>query len=157
MAVKKLSSCAKTLAVAESCTGGLLSHLLTNVPGSSKYFVLGVVTYSNALKTKLLKIPKGLILKYGAVSEQVCLKMASGVRKTAGADFGIGITGVAGPSGGSKEKPVGTVFIALDAKNKKICRKFLFKGNRLQIKMKSAKEALRLINQLCLKKKSAHL
>jgi nicotinamide-nucleotide amidase len=141
----------KTLAVAESCTGGLLSHLITNVAGSSQYFILGVITYSNAAKTSLLKIPQDLIIKNGAVSRKVAALMAQSVRKLARADFGIGITGIAGPGGGSLKKPIGTVFIAIDSAKEKICQKFYFKGSRLSIKKRAAKKALELL-KICLEK-----
>lgn len=105
--------------MAESCTGGLLSNLLTQIPGSSKYFILGVVAYSNQAKENILKIPRDIIVKKGAVSKNVAELLAKAVRLMAKTDFGIGITGTAGPTGGSREKPVGTVFIAIDTKNKK--------------------------------------
>ncbi|MCG2817113.1 MAG: competence/damage-inducible protein A, partial [Candidatus Aminicenantes bacterium] len=103
----------ETLAAAESCTGGLLSHRLTNIPGSSDYFLMGVVTYSNSAKISLLDIPDQLIERHGAVSLPVASAMAEGIRKTAGADYGLGITGIAGPGGGTTAKPVGLVCIAL--------------------------------------------
>jgi len=103
----------ETLAVAESCTGGLVSHLLTNVPGSSAWFNRGLVTYANAAKMALLNVPAGLIETHGAVSESVARAMAVGVRKNAGTDWGLSVTGIAGPGGGSPEKPVGTVYIGL--------------------------------------------
>ncbi len=146
-----LKSQGKTVAVAESCTGGLISNILTNISGSSKYFILGVVAYSNAAKISLLKIPKPTILKYGAVSKQTALAMAKNVRKLGKADFGMGVTGIAGPAGGSKEKPVGTVFIAIDSQDCKICQRFQFSGNRLSIKRKSVEACLKLLKQ-CLKK-----
>lgn len=135
----------KTLAVAESCTGGLLSGLLTQITGSSQYFILGVVTYSNKAKEVVLKIPRSLITKKGAVCAQVCLRMAQSVRKLAKADFGIGITGIAGPTGGSSQKPVGTVFIAIESKSKKLCKKFHFTGSRSTIRKKATLKALELL------------
>lgn len=141
----------KTLAVAESCTGGFLSNLITNVPSSSKYFILGVTAYSNQAKISLLKIPPKIILKNGSVSEEVAKLMAESIRKLANADFGVSITGIAGPSGGSKAKPVGTVFIAIDGPHKKISKKFYFKGTRLTIKRKASLKALELL-KICLKK-----
>jgi len=110
---KSLLKKGKTLAVAESCTGGIVSSMLTQLPGSSAYFLLGVVTYSNQAKQSILRIPSKLITTKGAVSREVAQKMAQSVRLVSGADFGIGITGVAGPSGGTKRKPKGTVFIAV--------------------------------------------
>lgn len=135
----------KTIALAESATGGLLSGLLTRISDSSRYFILGVVAYSNSAKETLLKIPHSLIAKKGAVSQEVAKEMAQAVRKLAKTDFGIGITGIAGPTGGSKEKPTGTVFIALDSTNKKICKKFHFIGNRITIRKKAALKALELL------------
>src|SRR3989338_8151818 len=138
----------KNIAVAESCTGGLLSNLLTQTPGSSQYVILGIVAYSNQSKQGLLKIPTSLIAKKGAVSKEVALKMAESVRTLAKTDFGIAVTGIAGPTGGTKEKPQGTVFIALSGKNKKLCRKFYFKGNRSTIRRKTALKALELCAHL---------
>jgi nicotinamide-nucleotide amidase len=139
----------KTIAVAESCTGGLLSYLLTSLSGSSEYFVLGLVVYSNKAKSSVLNIPGRIIAKKGAVSEEVAMAMSRGVRKLAKTDFGIGITGIAGPAGGSEFKPVGTVFIAIDTKNKKLCRRFFFKGARAGIRKKAALKALVLLKSLC--------
>lgn len=138
----------KTVAVAESCTGGLTSCLFTYISGSSRYFILGLVAYSNKAKEKLLKIPPSLISQHGAVSETVAARMAQSVRKIAGTDFGIGITGIAGPTGGTRKKPIGTVFIALANKNKTICKKFIFKGNRAQIRKESALKALESLKTL---------
>ncbi|MGD0336449.1 MAG: nicotinamide-nucleotide amidohydrolase family protein [Candidatus Omnitrophota bacterium] len=135
----------KTLAVAESCTGGLISKLLTELPGSSSYFSLGVVTYSNKAKEKILKIPGQLIAKKGAVSIEVARKMASSVRRISGADFGIGVTGIAGPGGATAAKPVGTVFIAIAGKHETLCKKFKFSGSRNTIRKKAALESLRLL------------
>ncbi len=137
-----------TLAVAESCSGGLLSSLLTNIAGSSGYFLLSVVTYSNESKTSLLNIPITLIKRYGAVSPQVAKLMAQNVRKIASSDYGIGITGIAGPTGGTIAKPVGTVFIAVAKKNKVITKRFQLSGNRLTVKRKAALKALSILKQL---------
>ncbi len=138
----------KSIAVAESCTGGLLSNLLTQIPGSSKYFILGVIAYSNKAKENILKVPVNIIAKNGAVSRNVAERLAKSVRLMAKTDFGIGITGIAGPGGGSKEKPVGTVFIAIDTKNKQICKKFNFTGSRITIRKKAALKALELVKDL---------
>ena len=143
-----LSKSRKNIAVAESCTGGLLSNLLTQISGSSRYFVLGVVAYSNRAKENILKIPANIIIKYGAVSKDIATLMAKSVRALAKTDFGIGVTGIAGPDGGTKEKPVGTVFIALESKNKKLCQKFRFTGSRLTIRKKAALKALELLRAL---------
>ena len=137
----------KTVAVAESCTGGLISKHLSELSGSSSYFLLGVVAYSNKTKEKILKIPQQLILKKGAVCQEVARKMASSIKNIAVADFGIGITGIAGPKGGTLEKPVGTVFIAVAGKNKTVCKKFNFKGNRVAVRKKSSLEALKLLKK----------
>jgi len=146
-----LKSQGKTVAVAESCTGGLISKMLTDIPGSSKYFILGIVAYSNQAKMQLLSIPKSIISRYGAVSKQAAQKMSQNVRKLAKTDFGIAITGIAGPGGNSQEKPVGTVYIAIDCGCCQTCKKFQFKGARASIRKKSALESLKLLKQ-CLKK-----
>jgi len=138
----------KTISVAESCTGGLLSTLLTQISGSSKYFTLGAVTYSNKAKEDILKIPVKLITTHGAVSKEITQKMAQSVRKIAKTDFGIGITGIAGPTGGTPLKPVGTVFIAISDKNKTVVRKFIFSGNRISVREKFALKALELLKRL---------
>jgi len=142
---KKLLERKETVAVAESCSGGLLSYLLTDTPGSSKYFLLGVVAYSNTSKEKILDIPAKTIGKYTAVSAQVAVLMAKNVRKKAKSEFGLSITGIAGPAGATVNKPVGTVFICLSDKNKNNCRRFSFRGSRQAIRKKSAQEALRLL------------
>ena len=138
----------KTLAVAESSTGGLLSKLLTDIPGSSKYFTLAVVTYSNRAKKTILKIPSSFIAKYGAVSYETAQRMSKAIRRLAKTDFGIGITGIAGPGGGSTRKPKGTVFIAIESKNNKICQKFKFSGGRGAVRRKAALKALELLRVL---------
>ena len=116
----------QTLAVAESCTGGLLAKAVTDIPGNSAYFMGGVVTYSNASKIKLLGVDVETLERWGAVSEPVALRMAEGVRGLLDADIGVGITGVAGPEGGSVEKPVGTVYIAWDIQGALSVRLFQF-------------------------------
>jgi nicotinamide-nucleotide amidase len=136
----------KTLAVAESCTGGLLSSVITRNPGSSNYFILGVVVYSNAAKTKVLGIPKALIAKKGAVSKEVAMLLAHKVRKIAKSDFGIGITGIAGPGKARADKPIGTVYIAIASAKRAQCRKLGFSGTRLTIQKKSTIAALKLLN-----------
>lgn len=138
----------RNIAVAESCTAGLLANLLTRLPGSSQYFILGVVVYSNHMKRDILKVPANIITAKGAVSKEVAELMAKSVRLLAKTDFGIGITGIAGPTGGTREKPVGTVFIAINSKNKKLCKKLHFTGNRLSVRKKSALKALELLNKL---------
>jgi nicotinamide-nucleotide amidase len=138
----------KTVSVAESCTGGLLSKLLTQISGSSRYFLLGIIAYSNRSKESVLKIPPSLIKEKGAVSKEVALLMAKRIRALAKTDFGIGITGIAGPTGGTSAKPPGTVFIAVAGKNKNFCKKFYFSGNRQSIRKKSALKALELLAYL---------
>lgn len=143
---QKLLRNKKTVCVAESCTGGLLSSLLTSLPGSSSYFLLGIIAYSNKSKIKLLNIPAKTISRFGAVSCQTAILMAKNIRKKINADFGISITGIAGPTGATAAKPVGTVFIALSSKNKTLCQLFSLRGKRETIREKAAKEALRLLN-----------
>ena len=136
----------KTLAIAESCTGGLLTHRLTNIPGSSNFLIAAIISYTDEAKTTLLKIPKRILHQHGAVSQTVAKLMAQNIRKQFGSDFGIGITGIAGPTGGSKTKPVGLVYIAVSASTQKtVCQKFLFRGNRLQNKTQAADEALKIM------------
>jgi len=137
----------KTIAVAESCTAGLLASLLTAQSGSSSYFLAGIITYSNHAKETLLGISTRLIRDQGAVSKGVALKMASQVRTIAGSDIGIGITGIAGPTGGSPKKPVGTVYIAISTPRKEICRKYRLKGNRQAIRRKAALFSLMLLEK----------
>ncbi|MFQ6069122.1 MAG: competence/damage-inducible protein A [Candidatus Aminicenantales bacterium] len=136
-----------TLAVAESCTGGLLGNRLTNVPGSSDYFILGVVAYSNEAKIRELDVPSALLIKKGAVSEEVALAMARGVRIKAGSAYGLGITGIAGPGGGSREKPVGLVHIACDFEEKALCSKNIFLGSRERIKFQATQKALDMLRK----------
>jgi nicotinamide-nucleotide amidase len=136
-----------TLAVAESCTGGLISERLTNVPGSSKYFVEGLVTYSNESKTRLLGVDKKLILEFGAVSQQVARDMARGVRHRAKTDFGLAVTGIAGPDGGSEEKPVGLVFIALADEAHTEHKRFVLPGDRELIRWRASQAALDMLRR----------
>lgn len=131
-----------TLAVAESCTGGLIGHRLTNIPGSSDYLERVVVTYSNQSKMDLLKVPEHIIKAHGAVSEPTARFMAEGVRALAGTDLGLATTGIAGPTGGSPEKPVGTVFICLADKQEASTKLYHFPGDRHQIKVMTAQVAL---------------
>lgn len=142
---RKLLKSKKTLAIAESCTGGLLASRITDTPGSSNYFKLGLVTYSNESKNKLLNILLETIKKYGAISKQVASLMAKNVRLLAGADYGIGVSGIAGPGGATKNKPVGLVYIALAGKNKTTCKEFNFIGTRNLIKYKSTQAALNML------------
>ena len=139
-----------TLSVAESCTGGLVAHRLTQVPGSSDYFERGIVAYSNQAKMALLGVPKSVLEKYGAVSAPVAEKMAEGVRMSSQTTLGVSITGIAGPGGGSEGKPVGTVFIALASPNSTVSKKYRFEGDREQIKVASAHTAIDWIRRYCL-------
>src|SRR3954463_4140302 len=136
-----------TLAVAESCTGGLIAPRLTSVPGSSKYFVEGMVTYSNESKVRLLGVDKKIIREFGAVSQQVARDMARGVRHKAKSDFGLSVTGIAGPGGGSEEKPVGLVFIALADDAHVEHRRLIIPGDRHLIRWRSSQAALDLLRR----------
>jgi nicotinamide-nucleotide amidase len=136
-----------TLATAESCTGGLLAGRITDIPGSSEYFLEGAVTYSNESKMKLLGVPKKMIEDHGAVSEEVAQAMAAGIRNLAGSTFGIGITGIAGPGGGTDEKPVGLVYIAIADDANTSVKKFLFPGDRPFIRTLSVNAALDLLRR----------
>ncbi len=140
-----------SIAVAESCTGGLLSDRLTNVPGSSRYFLQGFVVYSNASKVANLELPESLLKEHGAVSMQTAEAMAEGVRKRAKTDIGISTTGIAGPSGGSAEKPVGLVWIAYSDKEKTFALKFHFGNNRRRFKERASQAALELMRRKLLK------
>ncbi len=136
-----------TLAVAESCTGGIISQRLTEVPGSSVYFMEGVVAYSNEAKVRTLGVDPWLIEKHGAVSAEVAEAMAEGVRRRAGTDFGLSVTGIAGPSGGSEEKPVGLVYIALADDAHTEHRKLQIPGDRHLIRWRSSQAALELLRR----------
>lgn len=142
---KLLAAHGATVSVAESCTGGGLGFLLTESPGSSDYFQQGFLTYSNRAKTELLGVDADLLERYGAVSEETALAMAQGCLERSGADFALAITGIAGPKGGSAEKPVGTVWIAVASKQSAQARLFHFRGDRNSIRWRSAYSAL---NQL---------
>jgi len=138
---------AQTIALAESCTGGLITSLLVDVPGISSVLERGVVTYSNASKTDLLGVPAELIERQGAVSRETARAMAVGIRDRAGTDIGLAVTGIAGPSGGTAEKPVGTVFFALataDGAEVVPCR---FSGERRSIREQSAAKALAVLRE----------
>jgi nicotinamide-nucleotide amidase len=132
------------ISTAESCTGGVLANRITNVSGSSDYFERGFITYSVKAKEENLGVSKEIIEKFGVVSNETAVAMAEGVKKVSGADIGIGITGIAGPSGGSKEKPVGTVCIGISGK-KTAVKTFHFKGSRTEIKNNAADEALKML------------
>ena len=135
----------KTIATAESCTGGLIGARITNVSGSSQYFERGVITYSNESKTELLKTPPQVIEKYGAVSEEVAILMAEGVRKLAGTDFGLSVTGIAGPTGGTPQKQVGLVFIGFAHENDSFAERFIFEQDRRTNRERAAQAALNMV------------
>lgn len=142
---KLLLSNEQTLAVAESCTGGLIGHRLTGVSGSSEYFLEGAVTYSNQAKHKRLGVAQELLDQYGAVSREVALAMAEGIRKTAGADIGLAVTGIAGPTGGTEQKPVGLTYIAVSDQSGSECHEFLFHQDRARNKERTAQAGLNLL------------
>jgi PncC family amidohydrolase len=133
------------LSVAESCTGGLLGHRLTNVPGSSDYFTGGVVVYSYAAKERLLNLEHETLVEHGAVSEQIALDMARGVRRLLQTDLALAITGIAGPGGAMPGKPVGLVYIALVAHDVQACRQFVWQSDREGNKALSAQAALEML------------
>jgi nicotinamide-nucleotide amidase len=137
-----------TLALAESCTGGMLASRLTDIAGSSDFLIEGVVSYSNVAKMRELGVPELLLKKQGAVSKPVALAMARGIRERAQTTWGVGITGIAGPGGGTPKKPVGLVFIALASKNKSICHAYQFTGNRDAIRQRSVLAALDLLRRI---------
>ena len=141
LTIKKLK-----VSFAESCTGGLLASSITSISGSSKVFNLGLVTYSNNAKVKILKVPKKTINKYGAVSHQTCLSMVKNLSRISKSNISISITGIAGPNGGTKEKPVGLVYIGLKKGDKTIIKKNLFKNKRrISIQKATVKEALKMV------------
>jgi len=135
----------KAITVAESCTGGTLAKLLTDIPGASRYFTHGWVTYSNTAKTAELAVPADLIEKYGAVSEQAAQAMAQGARTKAQTDFAIGITGIAGPAGGTEQKPIGLVYICVDSDNGCDTKRCRFSGDRRFIRLRAAHTALNML------------
>jgi nicotinamide-nucleotide amidase len=141
-----------TLAIAESCTGGLICDRITNVSGSSDYFMGGMVTYSNESKARHLGIPLEDIKKYGAVSPQVAKKMAQGVRRAFNTTFGLSTTGVAGPTGGTKRSPIGRVFIGLNNGRRTWVRREDFKGSRREIKQKATESTLQLLYEILVEK-----
>ena len=147
--VKKLIQKKLKISFAESCTGGLLSSIITSISGSSKVFNLGLVTYSNKAKVDILKVPKKIINKYGAVSSECCLSMVKNLSKISKADISISITGVAGPSGGTKLKPVGLVYIGIKKGNKVSVQKNLFKSkNRISIQKATTLKVLKTVLNL---------
>lgn len=145
--VKQLLLQKKTIASAESCTGGLVSHTFTNISGSSTFFERGIVSYSNNAKIQLLKVSQEDLEAYGAVSKQVAKAMAEGVRNNASVDIGLSTTGIAGPTGGTNEKPVGLVYIALSSEKETIVKEFHFKGTRAENKQSTLYQVLLLLHE----------
>jgi len=134
-----------TLALAESCTGGLLGHRITNVAGSSEYFAGGVVAYINEVKERLLGVSHATLVAYGAVSEQTALEMARGARRLLATDVALAVTGIAGPGGGTPEKPVGLVYVALSASDLERCERHVWSHDRAGNKAASAEAALSML------------
>ena len=144
--VKLLTKKRLNISFAESCTGGLLASTVTSISGSSKVFTIGLVTYSNQAKIKFLKVPKKIILKHGAVSYETCLSMVENLSKISKSNISISITGVAGPNGGTKQKPVGLVYVGLKKGRKIIIKKNLFKNKgRVSIQKATVKKVLKMV------------
>ena len=146
--IKKLLNLDKTLSISESCTGGKISSEITKISGVSKIFLSSIVTYSNKSKTKLLKIDKKVLDKHGAVSEKIARLMARNCLKINNSDFAISTTGIAGPSGATKNKPVGLTFIGIASKNKTYVYRFKFKGSRISIQNKITKKTFELFYKI---------
>ena len=145
--IKKLVRKKLKISSAESCTGGMLASKITSISGASKVFNLGLVTYSNQAKIKILKVNKNIIKKYGAVSQECCEAMVVNLSKISQANINIAITGIAGPKGGTKKKPVGLVFIGVKKGNKIIISKNIFKSNnRISIQKLTVKKTIKIIN-----------
>ncbi len=140
-----------SLSVAESCTGGLICHWLTNVPGSSEYFKQGIIAYSNSAKTSLLNLPGEILKKFGAVSPETAEEMAKRVKETGGTDIGIAVTGIAGPGGGTREKPVGLVYTGFSSSAKIVSEEHHFGGGRELIKIQAAQASLDLLRRNIIK------
>lgn len=134
-----------TLGVAESCTGGLITHCLTNVPGSSNYLLGGIVAYSYDVKERVLNVRHDTLYEHGAVSRETALEMARSARRLLGSDVALAVTGIAGPGGGTPEKPVGLVYIALSARDIERCERYVWSGDRLQNKQQSSQVALEML------------
>ena len=146
--VKKLLQKKLKISFAESCTGGMLSSIITSIGGSSKVFNLGLVTYSNKAKIGILKVPKKIIAKHGAVSKECCLSMVKNLSKISKTTISLSITGIAGPNGGTKFKPVGLVYIGIKKGNKILIKENLFKSkNRISIQKASVISSLKIINK----------
>ena len=147
--IKKLVKKKLKSSFAESCTGGMVSSAITSISGASKVFNIGLITYSNQAKIKFLKVNKNIIEKYGAVSHECCFAMVKNLSKISKANINVSITGIAGPNGGTKQKPVGLVFIGIKKGNKIVIKKNLFKSkNRKAIQKATVKKALQLVNSI---------
>ncbi len=147
--INKLKKNRLKISVAESCTGGLLASKITSKDGASKVFDLGLITYSNEAKIKILKVKKNIIKRYGAVSYECCIAMVNNLSKISGANINISITGIAGPKGGTKQKPVGLVYIGVKKGKKTLVNRFLFKNKkRSSIQRAAAKKALDLVARI---------
>tara|TARA_B100000795_G_C22502367_1_gene324462 strand:- start:64 stop:534 length:471 start_codon:yes stop_codon:yes gene_type:complete len=147
--VKKLLQKKLKISLAESCTGGMLSSTITSISGSSKVFNIGLITYSNKAKIDFLKVPKKIIAKHGAVSEECCLSMVKNLSKISKTQISLSITGIAGPKGGTKFKPVGLVYIGIKKGKKILIKKNLFKSkNRISIQKASVISSLKIINRI---------
>jgi PncC family amidohydrolase len=136
-----------TLGIAESCTGGLITHRLTNVAGSSNYLLGGVVAYAYDVKERVLNVRHDTLYEHGAVSRETASEMARGARRLLGSDVALAATGIAGPGGGTPEKPVGLVYIALSARDFERCERYVWSGNRLQNKQQSSQAALEMLRE----------
>jgi PncC family amidohydrolase len=143
-----LRDCAATLASAESCTGGLIGHLVTNISGSSDYYLGGVMAYANSVKQRVLGVRAETLERDGAVSEATAIEMARGVCRLLGADYGLSVTGIAGPTGARPGKPVGLVYIALAGPDVERCERHVWDGDRVANKMDSARRALQMLIEL---------
>lgn len=137
-----------TLSICESCTGGMLGSIITEIPGSSKYFKGGIIAYSNEIKSKIIGVKNKTLKNFGAVSSQTAKEMALGLKRLTNSDIGISITGIAGPGGATKTKPVGLVYIGVIFKEKIKIKKNIFAGNRQQIRKKACEKALVLISKM---------
>ena len=152
-----LLAAGQTLALAESCTGGLIAARITALPGSSAYFTGGVVAYSNQVKADILKVPHAMLAEYGAVSEPVARAMAHGVRTLTGSDLALSVTGIAGPGGGTDEKPVGTVFMAVVDQHGYQVERFCFGGDRGQVRQQAVDQAIIMLKKRLAALKEADL
>lgn len=142
---KKLLENNLSLVTAESCTGGLIGNLITDIPGSSAYFAGGIIAYSNEVKEKILGVSNSDLLSFGAVSEPVAIQMAQGARRLLDADLAVSVTGIAGPGGGSLEKPVGLTWIGLSSADHSAAYRYVWSGDRVSNKRSSAEEALKVV------------